>query len=245
MPTYRIRRLHLPFRHSRATDSLRANGLIGGVVKATHLVRTPGAASCVCDAGLIRLTCRSRRTAPISAIAYASIVDANGTVVPTAVNPVTFTVSGPGRIISGDGNPTAAVAGIATVYVQTQYNTPGTIIVTGSASGPMLQQRHGEVCCGIKQYFHGNALRLPLLPREGLQGAAPGPARRRDLPFRFPPTMPARLRNRGSCFTICKEGWSAPGPLSPERKRCCLSKISPVECISEGWLRAVKNMACE
>jgi hypothetical protein len=69
------------------------------------------------------------------AIAYASVVDANGTVVPSAVNPVTFTVNGPGKIISGDGNPTAAVAGIATVYVQTQYNTPGTIIVTASSAG--------------------------------------------------------------------------------------------------------------
>ena len=116
-----------------ATDSLRANGLIGGVVRATHLVRAPGTAKCVS----LRL---DTATLPLwadgadLAIAYASIVDTNGTVVPTAVNPVTFTVSGPGRIISGDGNPTAAIAGIATVYVQTQYNTPGTIIVTGSAA---------------------------------------------------------------------------------------------------------------
>jgi hypothetical protein len=69
------------------------------------------------------------------AIAYASIVDANGTIIPTAINPVTFKVSGPGKILSGDGNPTAAVAGIATVYVQTQYNIPGTIIVTATATG--------------------------------------------------------------------------------------------------------------
>jgi hypothetical protein len=48
---------------------------------------------------------------------------------------VTFMVSGPARIISGDDNPTPAVAGIATVYVQTQYNSPGTIIVTASANG--------------------------------------------------------------------------------------------------------------
>jgi hypothetical protein len=111
-----------------------ANGLIGGVVRATDTVRTPGAASCVA----LRL---DTATMPLAAdgadlaIAYASIVDANGTVLPTAANAVTFTVSGPARIISGDGNPTAAVAGIATVYVQTQYNTPGTIIVTASAAG--------------------------------------------------------------------------------------------------------------
>ena len=103
-----------------STDSLRANGLIGGVVKATHLVRTPGTASCIA----MRLDTANMPLAADGAdlaIAYASIVDANGTVVPAAVNPVTFTVSGPGRIISGDGNPTAAVAGIATV--------------TGSAAG--------------------------------------------------------------------------------------------------------------
>jgi beta-galactosidase len=128
---------HPPFTFtlpSFASGTLVAEGLIGGVVKATHLVRTPGAASCVSlkiDTAAMPLVADGADLA----IAYASIVDANGTVVPTAVNPVTFSVSGPGKIISGDGNPTAAVAGIATVYVQTQYNTPGAIIVTASAAG--------------------------------------------------------------------------------------------------------------
>jgi len=117
-----------------ATDSLRVNGLIGGVVRATHLVRAPGTATCV---SLKLDTANMSLAADGSdlAIAYASIVDANGTVLPTATNQVTFSVSGPGTIISGDGNPVAAVAGIATVYVQTKYNNPGTIIVTASASG--------------------------------------------------------------------------------------------------------------
>jgi beta-galactosidase len=117
-----------------ATDSLRANGLINGVVRATHLVRAPGTATCV-SLKLDTATMPLKADGADLALAYASIVDVNGTVVPTATNAVTFTVSGPGTIISGDGNPTAAVAGIATVYVQTQYNTPGTIIVTASASG--------------------------------------------------------------------------------------------------------------
>jgi beta-galactosidase len=117
-----------------AGDSLRANGLIGGGVRATHLVRAPGTATCV-SVKLDTATLQLRADGADLAIAYASIVDANGTVVPTATNAVTFTVSGPGTIISGDGNPVAAVAGIATVYIQTQYNTPGTIIVSASAGG--------------------------------------------------------------------------------------------------------------
>jgi beta-galactosidase len=128
---------HPPFTFtlpSFANGTLLAEGLISGVVKATHLVKTPGAAAC------IALRLDTANTPLIAdgadlAIAYASIVDANGTVEPAAVNPVTFTVNGPGKIISGDGNPTAAVAGIASVYVQTQYNTPGTIIVMASAAG--------------------------------------------------------------------------------------------------------------
>ena len=128
---------HPPFTFtlpSFARGTLLAEGLIGGVVKASHQVKTPGAAICVA----MRLDTANMPLAADGAdlaIAYASIVDASGTVVPTAVNPVTFTVSGPARIISGDGNPTPAVAGIATVYVQTQYNSPGTIIVTASANG--------------------------------------------------------------------------------------------------------------
>jgi beta-galactosidase len=126
---------HQPFTFTTtfASGTLAANGLIGGVVRARDTVRTPGAAKCV-SMRLDTAGMPLRADGADLALAYASIVDSNGTVVPAAANAVTFTVSGPGKIISGDGNPTAAVAGIATVYVQTQYNTPGTIIVTGSAS---------------------------------------------------------------------------------------------------------------
>ena len=127
---------HPPFTFTGVASggTLLAEGLIGGTVRATHTVRTPGSASCV-SVTLDTATLSLKADGADLAIAYASIVDANGTVVPTATNSVTFTVSGPGTIISGDGNPVAAVAGIATVYVQTQYNTPGTIIVSASASG--------------------------------------------------------------------------------------------------------------
>ena len=129
---------HAPFTFTvptwTAADSLRADGLINGAIRATHLVRAPGTASCV-SLKLDTATMPLIADGADLALAYASIVDANGTVVPSAANAVTFSVSGPGTIISGDGNPTAAVAGIATVYIQTQYTTPGPIVVTASAAG--------------------------------------------------------------------------------------------------------------
>ena len=132
---------HPPFTFTGVTfasGTLLAEGLIGGVVRATHTVRTPLAASCV-SVSLDTANLPLAADGSDLAIAYGSIIDANGTVVPTATNAVTFTVSGPGRIISGDGNPVTAVAGIATVYIQTRYNNPGTIIVTASS---------GTLCSG-------------------------------------------------------------------------------------------------
>jgi beta-galactosidase len=134
---------HRPFTFTvstwTATDSLRANGLIGGVVRATHLVRAPGTANCV-SVKLDTATLPLRADGADLAIAYASIIDVNGTVVPAATNAVTFSVSGPGDIINGDpyggdNSTVTAVAGIATVYVQTRYNNPGTIIVSATAGG--------------------------------------------------------------------------------------------------------------
>jgi hypothetical protein len=133
---------HPPFTFSGvsfASGTLFAEGLIGGTVRATHTVRTPLTAS------RVAVTLDTANTPLLAdgadlAIAYGAIVDANGTVMPTATSPVTFSVSGPGRILNGDpygGNNSrvTAVAGIATVYIQTRYNNPGTIIVTASASG--------------------------------------------------------------------------------------------------------------
>lgn len=116
------------------SGTLFAEGLIGGVVRATHQVRTPGAAAgikIVIDTATLALAADGSDLA----IVYGSIVDANGTVLPTAADAVTFSATGPGKIISGDGNPTTAVAGIATVYVQGRPYTPGLITVTGSAAG--------------------------------------------------------------------------------------------------------------
>jgi hypothetical protein len=128
---------HPPFTFtvsSFASGTLRADGLINGAVKTTHEVKTPGAAAAV------KIAMDTANMSPVAdgadlALVYASIVDASGTVVPGATNAVTFSVSGPGAIISGDGNPVTAVAGIAAAYVQTKYNNPGLITVTGAVSG--------------------------------------------------------------------------------------------------------------
>ncbi|MBN1129502.1 MAG: hypothetical protein JXA71_10975, partial [Chitinispirillaceae bacterium] len=128
---------HPPFTFNLGTfqsGTLLAEGLIGGVVRATHQVRTPGAAA------RVAITIDTANLSPVAdgadlALVYASIVDANGTVIPNATNAVTFSVSGPGAIISGDGNPTTAVAGIAAAYVQTRLSTPGLITVTAAATG--------------------------------------------------------------------------------------------------------------
>ncbi|MBN1757504.1 MAG: DUF4982 domain-containing protein [Chitinispirillaceae bacterium] len=114
--------------------TLKADGLIGGTAVVSHTVRTPEAAAKVAvavDTAGLRLLADGADLA----IVYASVVDANGTVLPGATNRVTFSVAGPGKILSGDGNPVAAEGGIAAVYVQTKYAEPGLITVTASAEG--------------------------------------------------------------------------------------------------------------
>jgi hypothetical protein len=113
---------------------LRAEGVIGGTVKATHEVKTPIAAKKI-QVALDTANQSLQADGSDLAMVYASIVDSNGTLMPAATNSVTFSVNGPGVILAGDGNPLAAVAGIATVYVQTKFNQPGPITVTASASG--------------------------------------------------------------------------------------------------------------
>jgi hypothetical protein len=128
---------HPPFTFtvsSFSSGTLRADGLIGATVRAMHEVKTPGAAAAV------KVVIDTANVSPVAdgadlALVYASIVDAGGTIVPAAANAVTLSASGPGTIVSGDGNPVTAVAGIAAAYVQTVYNSPGLITVTGAATG--------------------------------------------------------------------------------------------------------------
>lgn len=64
---------------------------------------------------------------------YASIVDQNGTVIPNAEAPVTFSITeGEGEIVGQ--NPIRAEAGIATTLLQAG-NTPGKIVIRAEADG--------------------------------------------------------------------------------------------------------------
>lgn len=81
-------------------------------------------------------------------LAYVSVavVDANGTVVPRATNSITFTVSGPGKLVSTDnGDPTdmtsfpsatrKAFSGLALAIVKANAGQTGRITVSAKADG--------------------------------------------------------------------------------------------------------------
>lgn len=147
--------------------TLHADGLIGGKVAVSHTVKTPETAAKVAvaidTAGLNLLA-----DGADLAIVYGSIVDTNGTVMPAATDKISFSVSGPGKIISGDGNPVAAVGGIAAVYVQTKYNEPGLITVTASAGS----LAHGSATVGSvppSQNVTGSSVPPPVHHVEGLE----------------------------------------------------------------------------
>ena len=98
---------------------IKAEGLIGGKVVATHTVRSPGVPThlelAVDRAGRDLVADGSDWVR-----VYARICDARGTTYPYADEPVTFSVTGPGAVI-GDAtigaNPAPAEAGIATVLI--------------------------------------------------------------------------------------------------------------------------------
>jgi hypothetical protein len=122
---------HPPFTFMGLTynsGQLRAEGLIDGQVVATHIVRTPGTAN--------RLSVAFDTTdVPANGsetiFVYASILDSNGTLLPTAAANVTFAVTGPAALAC----PAAVLseAGIAAAMIRVT-DTPGLITVT-AASG--------------------------------------------------------------------------------------------------------------
>jgi beta-galactosidase len=124
---------HPPFTFTGLTytsGELKAEGLIGGQVVATHVVRTPGSATALSVAfDVNNVPANGSETIAVNA----SIVDSNGTLVPTASSTnVTFTVTGPATLAS----PAAITseAGIATAYIRVT-DQPGLITVTAAASG--------------------------------------------------------------------------------------------------------------
>ncbi|MBN2036877.1 MAG: hypothetical protein JW768_09070 [Chitinispirillaceae bacterium] len=111
--------------------TLRAEGRIGNQVRATHSVRTPGAARTI---SVAIDTAHHSLLADGSdfAIAYASITDDSGTVIPSASTQVRFSVSGPAALVGT--NPVNAVGGIACILVQAT-TVAGRISVSAQATG--------------------------------------------------------------------------------------------------------------
>ncbi|HEX7509884.1 MAG TPA: DUF4982 domain-containing protein, partial [Chitinivibrionales bacterium] len=114
------------------SGTLRADGLIGGKVMATHSVTTPSTASklavTIDTAGLPFVA-----DGADIAMVYASILDASGTVVPSAVNGITFAVTaGQGDLVGV--NPAPAQAGIAAILLRSKTNA-GPLTISASATG--------------------------------------------------------------------------------------------------------------
>ena len=115
---------------------LRAQGLIGGKVVATHVVRPPGApAKLVLEADLCGRPMLAGGSDWVRV--YARVCDARGTLCPYADDMITFTALGDGEVI-GDAvigaNPVRAEAGIACALVRSAARA-GKIVVTASSFG--------------------------------------------------------------------------------------------------------------
>ncbi|MDR3709883.1 MAG: beta-galactosidase GalA [Capsulimonadaceae bacterium] len=122
--------------------TLLARATTGGVVIATDEVASTGAPAAIrLSADRPALIADGEDASPIAV----AIVDANGRVVPTAGNLVTFTVTGPGIIAGvGNGNPSShepdkatqrlAFNGLCMAIVQAS-ETPGKITLTATADG--------------------------------------------------------------------------------------------------------------
>lgn len=98
--------------------TLRAEGFIKGKKVAENNVKTPEAAAKVkLSYDLSSKTINPNF--PDMVFVYAKITDANGTVIPTATNEVTFTLSEGNAVLIGQ-NPIKAEAGIATIVLKTE-----------------------------------------------------------------------------------------------------------------------------
>ena len=117
--------------------NLRAEGLIGSVVRATHIVRQPLTAKRLVMS--IEPDTIVANGSDLSRVLI-SIVDSNGTLCPYATATINVSLSGPGTLI-GD-NPITAANETAThqcgsfgILAQSRYAGPGSIIITAASSG--------------------------------------------------------------------------------------------------------------
>ncbi len=110
---------------------LKATGYLDGRAVAEHTIRTPGAPAAIELS--FDLSGRALEASGADAIfVRASVVDAAGTLVPTAENCISFDLEGPGEIIGPMS--VIAEAGIATIVVRAGTK-PGTVIVTAKSAG--------------------------------------------------------------------------------------------------------------
>ncbi|MFV8465514.1 glycoside hydrolase family 2 protein [Flavobacterium sp. LB1P62] len=111
--------------------TLRAEGFIKGEKVVSNVVKTPESAMKIelsYDVSSKAINANS----PDVVFVYAKITDANGTVIPTATNEVTFALSGENAALIGE-NPVKAEAGIATIILKTKnLNSPIMIKVSGA-----------------------------------------------------------------------------------------------------------------
>ncbi|MBA2943074.1 discoidin domain-containing protein [Paenibacillus sp. CGMCC 1.16610] len=118
--------------------TLRADGLMNGVVVASHSVSTPGQPHHLS----VEFDTKGKGLVADGSdlvMAYVTVRDANNSIVPTNNISVSLSLSGPGGLIgNGDtrtfANPVAVEAGVAAALVKSTL-TPGAIKLTATASG--------------------------------------------------------------------------------------------------------------
>ncbi len=124
--------LHPPFTFADLTferGQLRAEGLINGRCAAVHGVRTTEAAAAISvRPDVANVPANGSETVFV----YASVVDVAGTVVPTAADRVTFSLTGPASLESPA--TVRAEAGIATALVRVS-DRPGQVVISAAAPG--------------------------------------------------------------------------------------------------------------
>lgn len=112
---------HAPFIFKVAAfqaGTLRAEGFINGKKAISTSVKTPETASKI-ELSYDLSSKAINPEFPDMVFVYAKITDANGTVIPTATNEVTFILKEGNAVITGQ-NPVKAEAGIATIILQTK-----------------------------------------------------------------------------------------------------------------------------
>jgi beta-galactosidase len=147
---------------SYQSGTLVAEGLVGGTVVTADTVKSPGSAATmkvVWDTAGIPLLADGSDIA----IVNAEVLDANGTVIPTASNSVSFSITGGSGQLIGN-NPTNAVAGIASILLKTS-TTAGPITVTASSAGLTAGSSSVDAGQGSTSIVASSGTALNITPR--------------------------------------------------------------------------------